>query len=79
MDNQGKILEQSEAPTPMTSLDDYLQTLVGLYHHYENENIEAESLSTETPLIVTSMQPVHITNTGAVNWGESVMEIVHEN
>ncbi len=41
MDNQGKILEQSEAPTPMTSLDDYLQTLVGLYHHYENENIEA--------------------------------------
>lgn len=43
------------------------------------EAIEAESLSTETPLIVTSMQPVHITNTGAVNWGESVMEIVHEN
>lgn len=41
--------------------------------------IEAESLSTETPLIVTSMQPVRITNTGAVNWGESVMEIVHEN
>lgn len=43
------------------------------------EAIEAESLSTETPLIVTSMQPVRITNTGAVNWGESVMEIVHEN
>lgn len=43
------------------------------------EAIEAKSLSTETPLIVTSMQPVRITNAGAVNWGESVMEIVHEN
>lgn len=41
MDDQGKILDQSEVPTPMTSLDDYIQALVNIYHHYENEPIEA--------------------------------------
>ncbi len=41
--------------------------------------IEAESLSTETPLVITSMQPIRITNTGSVNWGDSVMEVVNEN
>lgn len=41
--------------------------------------IEAESLSTETPLVITSMQPIRITNTGSVNWGDSVMEVANEN
>lgn len=40
--------------------------------------IEAEGLSTETPVIITSMHPIAVTNTGSVNWGDSVMEIKEE-
>lgn len=40
--------------------------------------IEAEGLSTETPVVITSMQPVHILNSGTVRWGDSVMEIAEE-
>lgn len=40
--------------------------------------IEAESLSTETPVVITSMQPVKVTNTGSVNWGDSVMTIEND-
>ncbi len=40
--------------------------------------IEAEGLSTETPVVITSMQPVTVQNTGTVNWGDSVMTITRK-
>lgn len=40
--------------------------------------IEAEGLSTETPVVVTSGQKIKMVNAGPVNWGDSVMEIVDE-
>lgn len=40
--------------------------------------IEAEGLSTETPVVITSMQPVTVQNTGTVNWGDSVMTITQK-
>lgn len=40
--------------------------------------VEEAGLSTETPVIVTSGQKVNPTNTGPVNWGDAVMEIVDE-
>lgn len=41
MTQSGQILEQGEVPTPHTNLDDYIQTLVGIYRLYENENPKA--------------------------------------
>lgn len=40
--------------------------------------VEEAGLSTETPVIVTSGEKVNPTNTGPVNWGDAVMEIVDE-
>ena len=40
--------------------------------------IEAEGLSTETPVVITSMQPVTVQNTGTVNWGDSLMTITQK-
>lgn len=40
--------------------------------------VEEAGLSTETPVIVTSGEKVNPTNTGPVNWGDAVIEIVDE-
>ncbi len=40
--------------------------------------IEAEGLSTETPVVIITGQKIKVVNTGAVNWRDSVMEIVDE-
>lgn len=40
--------------------------------------IEEEGLSTETPVVITSQQTIKVVNTGEVEWGNEVMEIVEQ-
>lgn len=68
MDIKADILEKGEVPTPLTNLEDYLNTLESIYHSYENQ---VKGIAMSAPGTIDS-------DTGYFYTGGMLQDFVHE-